>query len=285
VGVLPIEINQPRSIQAVGPADFLTLERGSGSVLVVEDIMHDDGVADSSRVLATISGLNHGLEHTAAHLYASQSTHVYRWPYDPVTKNVTGGQEVVIENINADGHGGAPLGHQTRTKVVDENSNQLYVSVGSLQNIDPDSFRSRIRRFNLTDPSLFPIDFLTGEVFADGLRKEVGMEMDSYGVLWRVQNSSDRLNRSDLGGDIHNDNPAEEVHRFNMDGGQNYGYPFCWREYNLNFSSFPRGTAWAWRDFLSSGNTTDASCRTSYSVPVLAMQAHSAPLGITFYKY
>ena len=53
-----------------------------------------------------------------------------------------------------------------------------------------------------------PIDFSLGEVFADGLRNEVGLAFDSHGVLWGVENSADNLVREDIGGDITNDNPA-----------------------------------------------------------------------------
>ena len=50
--------------------------------------------------------------------------------------------------------------------------------------------------------------FQTGEVFADRLRNEVGLAFDKHGVLWGVENGADRLEREDLGGDIHNDNPV-----------------------------------------------------------------------------
>ena len=43
---------------------------------------------------------------------------------------------------------------------------------------------------------------------ADGLRNEVGLAFDRHGVLWGVENGADNLMRSDLGGDIHNDNPV-----------------------------------------------------------------------------
>ena len=56
-----------------------------------------------------------------------------------------------------------------------------------------------------------PIDFSLGEVFADGLRNEVGLAFDSHGVLWGVENGADNLVRDDIGGDIHNDNPAVGV--------------------------------------------------------------------------
>ena len=57
----------------------------------------------------------------------------------------------------------------------------MYVSVGSSQNIDPDSNRARIRRFDLRTSAaklavanLGGVNFAVGEVFADGLRNEVG---------------------------------------------------------------------------------------------------------------
>ena len=46
-----------------------------------------------------------------------------------------------------------------------------------------------------------------------------------------------------------------------------------------------RGTIWAWPTFLDSGNVTDEWCRTTTIPPAVAMQAHSAPLGIVFYNY
>ena len=73
--------------------------------------------------------------------------------------------------------------------------------------MDADSHRSRIRRFDLNN-AILPLDFQNGEVFADGLRNEVGLAFDKHGILWGVENGADRLARSDLGGDIHNDNPV-----------------------------------------------------------------------------
>lgn len=125
------------------------------------------------------------------------------------------------------------------------------------------------------------MDLLTGTVFVDGLRNEVAMEIAPDGVLWGAGNSADNLERDDLGGKITNDNPAEEVHR--LLEGQNYGYPYCWREYDLNGAGLGRGTAWAWPTFMDA--ITDEQCRDDYNQPVLTMQAHSAPLGITFYRY
>jgi len=188
---VPIDVDQARSVESVGTADFLALERGSQSVVYFHDA-DGDGLADSRHVLAAGWELNHGMGLLDGYLYASSSTHVYRWPLatseeeitltegnstttitrtviDFLASPLTREPETVVDNINEDGQGGAPFGHTTRTLAFDDQG-RLYVSVGSAGNVDADSFRSRIRRFDISDPSTFPIDFLTGLVFADGLR-------------------------------------------------------------------------------------------------------------------
>ena len=284
---LPVSLNEPRSIIALDESRVLALERRTNSVVLLED-SDQDGIADTRRQLVSASRLNHGLALHGGYIYASSDTIVYRWSYnDDESFSNIGPVEIVINNINADGQGGAPEGHTTRTLAFDSQG-RLYVSVGSNQNVDPDSVRSRIRRFpDLSDPSIFPIDFLTAEVFADGLRNEVGLAFDRHGVLWGVENGADRLRRSDLGGDITNDNPAEELNRFPEDiAGSHFGYPYCWTEYSLPEQyQMGRGTAWAWPSFLEAGTVTDEDCRQNYLGPEISMQAHSAPLGITFYEF
>jgi hypothetical protein len=79
---------------------------------------------------------------------------------------------------------------------------------------------------------------------------------------------------------------AEELNRFRQeDIGGHYGYPYCWTEFSLPETvGNGTGTVWTWPDFLNQ-NYTDDQCRTEYIPPVVAMQAHSAPLGITFYQW
>jgi glucose/arabinose dehydrogenase len=154
-GLVPVTVEQPRSIVAVGTSNFLTLERGSGSVLFGED-RNGDGIPETLRTVVSVPGLNHGLAFTSTHLYASTATDVYRWPYDTTSHTITGSQETVVNNIHADGKPGAPFAHKTRTLVIKDGSNELYVSVGSGNNVDPDSFRARIRRFQVDNSTLFP---------------------------------------------------------------------------------------------------------------------------------
>lgn len=175
----------------------------------------NDGVFDKRSVLAQETYLNHGLAvqwetGNTGFLYASHDEMVFRWPMSWLNGDLSVSSEqveTVVNNINADGNGGAPWGHSTRTLAFD-GQGRLYISVGSYNNVDPDSFRSRIRRVSVSNSSIFPIDFTEAEVFADGLRNEVGLAFDMHGVLWGVENGADNLKREDLGGDIHNDNPV-----------------------------------------------------------------------------
>jgi len=113
----------------------------------------------------------------------------------------------------------------------------------------------------------------------------VGLAFDSLGILWGVENGPDNLKRKDLGGDIHNNNPAEELNRFTEETvGKHWGYPYCWSEYSLKESvANGRGSVWAWPSFMD--DYSDETCRSDYETSIVAMQAHSAPLGITFYHY
>jgi len=209
------------------------------------------------------------------YLYASSSTTIYRWKLNSNYETI-GNSEIVINNMSSGGHA-------TRTLIFDK-LGRLYVSIGSDQNVDSDSFRARIRRFTL-DGATFPIDFASGEVFADGLRNEVGLAFDKHDVLWGVENGPDELERSDLGGDIHSDNPAEELNRFpEADKGKHWGYPWCWSEYSLP-DPFGNGvgSVWAWPSTMDT--VTDEQCRSDFMPSALSMQAHSAPLGITFYEW
>lgn len=278
----------PRGLVVTAGGQVLGLERSSntGSVVLYHD-SDNNGAAERATTLGTAPGLNHGLTVHDGFVYASSDTTVFRWPW-PGGDAGFGQRQTVITDINADGQGGAPRGHSTRTLVFDA-TGRLYVSVGSLANVDSSSYRARIRRFDLPPADALPstgIVFADGEVFADGLRNEVGLAFDEHGVLWGVENGADNLQRADLGGDIHNDNPAEELNRFpESQVGGHWGYPFCWSEFELGGAGAGRGSVWAWPSFLNDGTHTDAWCRANTNPSALSMQAHSAPLGITFFNH
>ncbi|KAL7547177.1 hypothetical protein ACHAWF_010497 [Thalassiosira exigua] len=280
---------RPRGLHISDSDEILLVERGKSRVVRLDD----DGA--NVAPVAEVEGLNHGIEFSGGYLYASTATTVYRWPYE--TGQISVGTSEIAQKViigmggTASNELGAEGGHFTRTLAFDADGKWLYVSIGSYRNVDADSSRSRIRRFNIEEwDANQPLIYNDGEVFADGLRNEVGLAFDSHGDLWGVENGADRLYREDLGSDIHNDNPSEELNRFKEEqAGESWGYPYCWSEYCLpveNGGSGIKGanTQWAWPSFLTFGYT-DEWCRENTNPSVMSMPAHSAPLGITFYQW
>jgi glucose/arabinose dehydrogenase len=220
-----------------------------------------------------VVGLTHGIEVHAGYLYASTPSDVYRWQY-PADRSKLGAPETVVS--------GMPVtGHNTRTLLAD--SAYLYVSLGSGNNLDSDSSRARVVRFPLATLSATPKQFADGELFADGLRNNVGMGLDARGRVWGVDNGVDDLARADLGGDIHEDNPADELNLFQTPAAF-YGFPYCWSEFALPSAvTAGPGSQWVEANFLADGVHTDAWCRQLAIRPLAVLEPHSAPLDVQFY--
>lgn len=269
------DIAAPRGLWVADNGDVLVVERGESRVVALWDDDHN-GISDAGEraILAEGQSLNHGIAVHGGFLYASRDTTVFRWAYSGQRADL-GASQTVVKGIP----GG---GHSTRTLAFDTQG-RLFVSVGSVENVDDDSRRSRVLRFDLTTVPSGGFDFDDGFLFADGLRNEVGLELAPDGVLWGAQNGIDMLNRADLGGDIHQDNPAEILSRFHTEGAF-HGYPWCWAEYNLppNFGD-GRNSIWAHPSTMNDGTHDDAWCRASTQPAALAMQGHSAPLDLEFY--
>mgnify|MGYP000103041920 CR=1 FL=1 len=127
----------------------------------------------------------------------------------------------------------------------------MYVSIGSSCNVcvEKDADRATVMRYDA--------DGKNGRVFARGLRNAVGLAVHpGTRQLWATTHERDNL-RPD-----HQDLPPEEIDI--LRDGADYGWPYCWgdRRPNPEFGDRER-------------------CRTTVP-PALAMQAHSAPLDITF---
>lgn len=278
--------------------DMVILARGLNQILAA----YGDFSTLSSPLETTVIvdaaglGLNHGMAIRGNYIYASSDTMVYRWPYTPGQRTQTADSErqTVITNISASGEGGAQLGHFTRTLVFGSDG-YLYVSIGSLRNVDPNSFRARVRRVNFGDSEIpsAGFDFANMEVWADGLRNGVAIGFDDRGKLWEADNGPDRLDRPDLGVRIFNDNPAEELNLLDGPAGIFYGYPYCWTAGIINSTSFSdsveKGTQYRWPASAEEPvdrEVDDAWCQdpNNNRAPVGHIPAHSSPIGLRFLK-
>lgn len=138
-------------------------------------------------------------------------------------------------------------GHWTRSVVVDRSGDYL-VSAGSSCNAceEDDPRRAAILKI--------PSEGGKAEIFARGLRNSVGLALaPGTGDLWASNNGRDML-----GDDL----PPEEINRIVRGG--DYGWPYCYgqRIPDPDLGSVER-------------------CAGTIP-PVVEMQAHSAPLGVTF---
>jgi len=138
-------------------------------------------------------------------------------------------------------------GHSTRTVIVGPDS-MLYVSVGSRCNICEGDTpqRAAVLQVNPATKAARP--------YSIGLRNAVGLAVNpATQKIWVTTHE-----RDNLGDDI----PPEEIDIL-QDGGD-FGWPYCWGNRQPN------------PEYKVAGR-----CDTTIP-PALMMQAHSAPLGITF---
>jgi glucose/arabinose dehydrogenase len=216
---------------------------GANKVVRVWDT-NGDNIADSLRTV--VDGLNgpSGLAFHKGFLYIANTNGVVRVQLD--AHGVATGSPVSVNSLP----GG---GHSTRTIVFGDDS-AMYVSVGSSCNlcIESDSERASVVRFNE--------DGSNGRVFSRGLRNAVGLAVNpSTKKLWVSQNERDDVTPD------HQNLPPEEINI--LQDGKDYGWPYC---YSLNGAPVPNPEY----------NDT-ARCATTVTA-ALEMQAHSAPLGMTF---
>lgn len=272
-------VNQPRALIALDNGDIIALERGASQISIHWDD-DGDGISGPSEhaVLVKQNGLNHAVRIHDGYLYASTPTTVYRWPYSGGRDAITAAAETVVYSIPY-----ANQGHSTRPIEFD-GSDRIYVNVGSAGNVDSDTARSSIKRFNLTTLPNGGFDWQDGEIFVYGMRNEVGLRIDANGQFWGVENGVDNLNYN--GQDIHQDNPCEELNAFGnpdeMAPGNFYGYPYCWSEYHWDQGEGV-GSQWVHPQFASTYNNTFCKNTTYVKPPALCLPAHNAPLDILFY--
>ncbi|MFO0627646.1 MAG: PQQ-dependent sugar dehydrogenase [Polyangiales bacterium] len=271
-------VSRARGLAIAPNGDVFVNAAGAVTVLFDED---GDGMSGTNEraTFATAAGLNHGIAFSpdGRYLYASSDTTVYRWAYTPGAR-MGANRETVIT--------GMPVGanHPVRPLLFDA-MGRLYIAVGSAGNLDTtttlNETRAMVRRFSV---ATVPVAYAAGEVFASGVRNEVGLALDSMGRIWGVENGRDSLTDSRFGGDIHEDNPGERLNRLDGPGPSYFGYPQCWVEGRLTGGG-GMGTLHADLSVPTTMRRDDPFCQNPANVraPVAVMPAHWAPLGVVEY--
>jgi glucose/arabinose dehydrogenase len=229
-----------------------TLDGTEGKVVALPD-RDNDNRAD--RTVTVIAGLNqpHGLymrcagaDSSTCTLYVAETGALKTYAYSPET--MTAAYEKTIAEFPTGN------GHYTRTILPSLDGKTLYISIGSSCNVcdETDSTRATVQELDLATNVM--------TTYATGLRNTVFMAFDPLtNQLWGTDNGRDML------GD---DTPPDDINIIQR--GKNYGWPIC---YGNNIHDTDFDTKQYVRD-----PCVDAT------PPHIALQAHSAALGIAFIR-
>jgi glucose/arabinose dehydrogenase len=232
---------------ALGPdgAVYVT-SRGQSHVLRLADT-NNDGKADTrDTVVRGVEGA-HGMVFRNGYLYIAALRGVWRAKLDG-----RGWPAGAPEQLN---EYPATQGHNTRTLVFGRDG-AMYVTIGSSCNIclEPNREQATVMRFDEHGKN--------GRVYSAGLRNAVGIAMHpTTGEIWVSQHERDNL-RPD-----HQNLPHEEINIL-RDGGH-FGWPYCHGDRIPN------------PDPVVADSVSAGVCARTLP-PALTIQAHAAPLGLTF---
>lgn len=228
---------------AFSPEGVLYASIPSQGRVVAMPDRNNDGVADAAITFVDSLYQPHGLAFFGGALFVAENQRVVRVSYDPKAAQP---KATRVQTIIPN----LPTGgeHWTRSITFGPDG-KLYVSAGSSCNacVEEDSRRAAITQYN-SDGS--------GErVFAKGFRNSVGLTWrPGTSELWAADNGRDYL-----GDDL----PPDEINLIR--DGADYGWPYC---YGNRVPDPQLGSA--------------GRCAITQP-PVVALQAHSAPLGLVFY--
>jgi glucose/arabinose dehydrogenase len=209
-----------------------------------------DGRFETRQVFIAALNQPFGMAMEKGFFYVANTDSVMRFPYkEGVTSIDVRGEKIV--DLPAGGYNN----HWTRNILFSPAGDKLYITVGSQTNVDEEGLdakeprRAAILECNPDGTGL--------RVFASGLRNPNGMDWaPTTGALWTVVNE-----RDELGDDV----PPDFLTSV-RDGGF-YGWPYAY---------------FGIEDPRHKGARHDLVAKSI--VPDVALGAHSAPLGLAFYK-
>jgi glucose/arabinose dehydrogenase len=274
---------------AVAPnGDLLVSNPGAGAVYVAKPNAAGDGV-----VSTWVSGLRNPHDvvfHTiggVTYVYVAESDKIARYVYN--ANGTPGARQVLVTGLpdNSSGALQGRYGHQLKNVALHGSS--MYVSIASPSNADPADLARTPKGGAIY---LYPATGGAGRLFAQGLRNAEGLAIaPGTTTLWVVVNQRDNVAypfHRDITGDgvddygrvlpsYVDDHPPEALTSV-RDGGH-YGWPLCNPTADtpngLNDMPFDR-------DVQTNATGAALDCNAADRVRK-GIQAHSAPLGLTFW--
>jgi glucose/arabinose dehydrogenase len=253
VGAYATDLEKPRWLALTPEGDVLVTETRANRIRRLRDV-DGDGTADETSTFADASnGLDipFGMAFTDTHFFVGNTNAVLRFPYGKGQARLDGRGETI-----ADLPGGGYNQHWTRNVRVAPDGAHLFVTVGSQSNNDMEPPpRASVLRMAL--------DGSGRETFADGLRNPVGLDFEP-----RTGDVYVTVNERDLLGDDLVPDYLTRIQR-----GDFFGWPWA---YLAPARLDPRWTL--------EGASTNPAAVARTKTPDVLIQAHSAALGLAFYR-
>lgn len=247
----------PRWLYVLPNGDVLVSEARSGwqkgkspnRIMLLRDADHD-GVAELKTTFAEGLHMPFGMALAGEDLYVANTDGVVRFRYVTGQTKLEGQGQRIVDLSDSGYHG-----HWTRNVIVDPSGTRLFVSVGSKSNVGEDGMDSEKNRACILTCAR---DGSGLRVFASGLRNPTGMDFEpKTGALWTAVNE-----RDELGDDLVPD------YITSVKEGAFYGWPYAYFGPN--------------EDPRRKGERPDLVAKTV--VPDVQMGAHTASLGLAFYR-
>jgi glucose/arabinose dehydrogenase len=232
-----------------GKAESQNTGESANRITLLRD-KDNDGTPELKQVL--LFGLNQpfGMLVLGNSLYVANTDGIVQYPYQPGQTQVKSEGKKILD-LPAGGHNN----HWTRNIIANANQTKIFISVGSGSNVAEHGMENEIRRANILE--INP-DGSGERVVAAGLRNPVGMSLaPGTNELWTVVNERDELG----------DNLVPDYLTKVKDGGF-YGWPYAY--YGPN------------EDPRLKGQQPELVKETL--IPDMSMGAHTASLGLVFYK-
>ena len=278
------------------PGDFNTSGASTGVVKIIRfNPTGDPAISD----FATNVNKPHDIVFHAyagkMYVFIAATDAIYRYEYttgDLIGRN----RQTVVKNLPS-----ASLpelkgsyGHQLKNIAIDS-KNMLYISIASATNADPNDLAATPKRGAIYtyDATASDQDAVSGTLFAQGIRNAEGLAfVPGSDDLWVVVNNRDNIacptDLNPIPGTSENctagqvsttyvdNHPPEEFTRV-VQGG-NYGWPFCNPnpDTGVGMDTMPFD-----RDYQNNKDGSRLDCGSANRISK-GIQAHSAPLGLTF---
>ena len=251
-------LDNPRLLRAAPNGDIFLAESRTGLIKVFRSKPGGDK-AEVTEVFATDLKRPFGiafypLGRDPQWIYVGNTDSIVRFPYKSGDLKASGPSQVIVANLPSGGQlpGG---GHWTRDIAFSQKGDKMFVSIGSLTNVDdPDTNAKEKDRATILE---FNPDGTGGRIYVSGIRNAVGIAVHPQtGQLWASVNE-----RDGLGDDL----VPDYITR--VSDGDFFGWPW-----------FYMGGQW---DPRHEGKRPEL--KDKVKTPDVLLQPHSASLEMVFY--